>query len=330
MNNRRKLVLAGIGVLALGVLALLLFLVLSPRDGGEIRVGAVLPLTGSAAVWGQNAKMGMDLAAEELNARGGINGRSLVILYEDSQSDPRTATSALQKLITSDRVHVVIGDIASSAVLAMAPMAERNQVVLLSPGASNPDISNAGEFVFRNWQSDALEGEVDARYAFATLGWRRAACLSVNNAYGTGLTRVFTDTFTSLGGEIVAQESFSQGATDLRAQVVRVAAANADGVFMPGYPPEMAAALRQMRETGVSLHILSVQAFDDPEILQRAGDAAEGVVFSVPKPPDTTIPVVANFRSAYTTKYLKDPGVCSDTGYDAIRIVAWAAERGLR
>lgn len=292
-----------------------------------IRIGSVLPLTGSAAVWGQNAKMGMDLALEEINTSRGIKGRELVVLYEDSQSDPKVATSALQKLITSDQVQVVIGDIASSSVLAMAPIAERNKVVLLSPGASNPDISKSGDFIFRNWQSDALEGEVDARYAFSTLKWKRVACLYVNNAYGTGLTKVFTETFISLGGEIVAQEAFPQGATDLRAQISRVHGAKPNGVFMPGYPPEMATALKQMTEIGVHLPVLSVQAFDDPEIVNRAGQAAEGVIFSVPKPPDSNSPPVAKFRSHYLKKYGKEPGVTSDTGYDALRIVAWAFEQ---
>lgn len=317
-------------VLGIVLIACVVFLLLRnhPSPSREIRLGSVLPLTGSAAVWGQNAKMGMDLAVSEINARGGVNGKTLHILYEDSQSDPKTATSSLQKLISANGVQSVIGDIASSSVLAMAPIAQRNHVVLLSPGASNPDISNAGDFIFRNWQSDALEGEVDARYAFSQLGWKRVACLFVNNAYGAGLTTVFSEIFGKLGGHIVAREGYAQGSTDLRAQTNNVAAAKPDGIYLPGYPPEMATALKQMRETGVHLPILSVQAFDDPEIVRRAGEAAEGVVFSVPKPPDPASSVVANFRSAYKSRYSKDPGVCSDTGYDAVRILAWAFDQG--
>jgi len=293
-----------------------------------VRIGAVLPLTGSAAVWGQNAKMGMDLAVQEINADGGINGRNVDVLYQDSQSDPQTATSALQELITAQHIQAVIGDIASSSVLAMAPIADRNQVLLLSPGASNPEISNAGSYIFRNWQSDALEGQLDARYASSALRWKRVACLYVNNAYGAGLEKVFADTFKGLGGEIVDEAPFPQGTTDVRAQIASVAAAKPDGIYMPGYPPEMAVALKQMKETGVSVPILSVQAFDDPEIIKLAGNAADGVVYSIPKPPDPSDPVVANFRSAYSKAYGKQPGVCSDTGYDALRIIAWAFEQG--
>lgn len=320
--------------LLLVVAAIMITLILSRGKGDSdsrlVTVGAVLPLTGSAAVWGQNARMGIDLAVSEINATGGVNGRPLRVLYEDSRSDTKDATSALQKLISVNNIQVVIGDIASSSVLAMAPIAERNKVVLLSPGASNPDISHAGDFIFRNWQSDALEGEVDARYAFEQLKWRRLGCLYVANAYGTGLIDVFTNYFARLGGEIVAKESFPQGATDLRAQITRLKASSIDGLFMPGYPPEMATALKQMKELNYKIPILSVQAFNDPEIIQRAGNAAEGVVFSIPTPPESKDPVVSNFHSHYMETYQKEPGVCSDTGYDALRIVASALNAGAK
>ncbi len=123
----------------------------------EIKIGAVLPLTGSEGIWGENAKMGIEIALAEINSSGGVKGKSVRLIYEDSQSLPSNAVSALQKLISTDKVCVVIGDIASSSVLAMAPIVEKEHVVLLSPGASNPDISKSGDYIFRNWQSDALE-----------------------------------------------------------------------------------------------------------------------------------------------------------------------------
>jgi branched-chain amino acid transport system substrate-binding protein len=272
----------------------------------------------------------MQLGLEEINTTGGIDGHKIVIIYEDSQSEPKMAVTALQKLITTDHVQVVIGDIASSSVLAMAPIAESNQVVLLSPGASSPDISKAGHFIFRNWQSDLLEGTADAAFAQSKLHWRRVACLYVNNAYGTGLSRVFEETFSSRGGEIVGKEAFPQGATDIKAQITKIASSQPDGIYMPGYPREMATALKQMQELGIKIQVLSVQAFDDPEIIDRADQAAEGVVFSVPKPPNSQDPIVASFRSSYIDKYGKEPGVTSDTGYDAIRIVGMALRQGAR
>ena len=322
-------------ILATGAAAIVVVLLIagyvftqSAKNDAPFKIGAVLPLTGSAAIWGKNSQQGIDLALKEINDAGGIKGRKITVVYEDSQSEPKNATTALQKLITADRVPAVIGDIASSSVLAMAPIAESNKVVLLSPGASNPDISNAGQYIFRNWQSDALEGRLDAEYASATLKWKRAATLYINNAYGSGLAKVFTETFTRIGGQIIASESFTQGSTDIRAQITKIASAKPDGIYMPGYPPEMIIILKQMKELGVAIPILSVQAFDDPAIISSVGDAADGVIFSVPKPPDQTNPIVANFRKKYVDTYGKEPGVTSDTGYDALRIIAYAIEHG--
>ncbi len=298
------------------------------KEEKEIKIGAVLPLTGSAAVWGENSKMGLEIALEEANAAGGVKGKKVNLIIEDSQSDPAKAVSALQKLISTDNVPVVIGDIASSSVLAMAPIAEKAKVVLLSPGASNPDISKAGEFIFRNWQSDALEGEIDAKFVFENLGHKNVAVLYVNNAYGTGLKTVFEDSFQKSGGKILASESFEQGATDMRSQLNKIRNLKLDAIYMPGYPPEMALLLRQAKEMGIKIPFLSVQAFDDLKILQTAKDAAEGVIFSVPKPPDPSNPVVKNFIDKYKQKFSRDPGVTSDTGYDALKIIVWAMNQG--
>lgn len=272
--------------------------------------------------------MGMDLALKEINGDGGVKGRKLEIVYEDSQSEPTKATSSLQKLITTDRVQVVIGDIASSSVLAMASIAEKAKVVLLSPGASNPDISKAGEYIFRNWQSDALEGEEDAKFAYEQLGYRKVAFLYIDNAYGTGLMNVFAKHFTELSGIVLVKESFSQGAVDMKTQLIKIKEAKPDAIYMPGYPPEMAIALKQTKELRISIPFLSTQAFDDPKILQLAGKAADGVSFSVPKPPDSTEKIVQDFMNKYKGTYNREPGVTSDTGYDAVKIIAWAIENG--
>lgn len=319
-----------IGIAAIVIVALIVTLIVKwpTEEPEEIRIGAVLPLTGSAAVWGENAKMGLEIALEEVNKAGGVKNRKIALIFEDSQSDPARAVSSLRKLISVDKVPVVIGDIASSSVLAMAPVAEKEKVVLLSPGASNPDISEAGEYIFRNWQSDALEGKLDAEFAYERLGYRRMGVLYVNNAYGSGLKTVFEDSFKNLGGEILASESFDQGATDMRTQLNKIASLNPDGIYMPGYPPEMAIVLVQAKELGLRVSFLSVQAFDDPKILQTAKDAAEGVIFSVPTPPDPNNPVVRDFIHEYKERFAREPGVCSDTGYDALKIIVWAMKRG--
>ncbi len=290
------------------------------QEPDTITIGAILPLSGSAAPYGQNAQRGIDLAVSEVNASGGIDGKQVVVLYEDSKTEPKEAVSALEKLYNSNGVRYVIGDINSTGLLAMAPIAERSKILLLSPGASNPKISDAGDYIFRNWHSDALEGQVGAAHALNALGWKTAAVLYVNAAYGAGLAETFREEFDRLGGKTIAYEAYPQDATNMREQISKILAGNPDGLYLPGWPKEMAVALRQLKELGSTLPILSAQGFDDPSILELAGDAAEGVVFSVPEQPDPNDKTVKAFLEVYKARHDKEPGVCSAAGYDALRI----------
>ena len=315
-----------IAVAIVAIIAIVVVIVWSTteRQPNTITIGAILPLSGSAAPYGQNAKRGIDLAISEINSNGGINGMRVAVLYEDSKTEPKEAVSALQKLFNSNGVRYVIGDINSTGLLAMAPVAEKNKILLLSPGASNPKISDAGDYIFRNWHSDALEGQVDAECAFKALRWRTAAVLYVNAAYGAGLAETFKQEFGRLGGKIVAYEAYPQDATNMREQISKILASKPEGLYLPGWPKEMSVALKQLKELGSIIPIISVQGFDDPSILKLAGSAAEGVVFSVPKNPDPNDPTVKSFNERYKRRYGEDPGVCSAAGYDALRIYAHA------
>jgi branched-chain amino acid transport system substrate-binding protein len=299
-----------------------------PQSKEPIRVGAVLALTGSASVWGENSKEGIELALEELNAAGGVNGTPIRVIYEDSKSEPRAAVDALRKVISSDKVPVVIGDIASSNVLAMSPVAESEKVVLISPGASNPDISNAGDYIFRNFPSDALEGQVDAEYAYRQLGWRKIAVLNIRNAYGEGISRVFKRAFAELGGALGLEDAFDQGTIDFRAQLTKLKDIAPNGVFLAGYPDEMARLLIQAKELQIKTPFLSTQAFDDAQVLKIAGRSAEGVIFSTPAPPSDADPKATEFRQNYRRKFGKEPGLMSDTAYDAMKMIALAITKG--
>lgn len=312
-----------IAACAVGLLAVVIWV--SGRDENDaVKIGAILPLTGSAAPYGQNAKRGIELSLSEINSQGGLNGKPLQVLYEDSKTEPKEAVAALRKLHHAQGVRFIIGDINSTGVLAMAPIAEREHIILLSPGASNPKISDAGEYVFRNWHSDALEGKVGAEYAYSKMGWKRAAVLYVNAAYGAGLAETFRSEFHKLGGKIVAYEAYPQDATDMREQISRILAAKPKGIYLPGWPKEMSVALRQLDELGWEGPVMSAQGFDDPSILELAGSAAEGVVFSVPQEPEPGNKLVKHFNQEYGERYDKEPGVCSASGYDALRIFAHA------
>ena len=313
-------------VLTISLIFLLTLAGCGEQKPESVTIGAVLPLTGSGAIWGQNAKKGIDLALDEINSAGGVKGTKIEVVYEDSETLPKSAVSAFRKLIDTHQIEVCIADIASSNVLAMAPIAESNKIVIISPGASSPEITGAGEYIFRNWSSDALQGVYSAKMAYNVLKFRKVAIVYVNNAYGVGLRDVFTKEFKKLGGEVLIAEAFKQEDTDFRMQLTKIKNANPDGIYLPGYPKEIPLLLKQAKELGLDKQILATEAFEDPKILEVAGDAAEGVIFSYPKPADQKEKVVSDFISNYKKRYGEEPGICSDTGYDAIRIIAWAME----
>lgn len=280
-----------------------------------IKIGAILPLTGGAAVWGINSKNGIEIARKHFDKDNDIE-----IIYLDSKSKPADAVAALEKIISTNKdIKVIIGDIASSNVLAMSSTAEKNKIILLSPGASNPDISNAGDYIFRNWQSDSLEAVADLDYAKQNLKWAKVATLYINNAYGKGLEKVFVDRASKENIKIIKRLTFQQDQKDFRSLISKLKTLNIDGIYMPGYPVEMGLILKQMKEIKYQPKILATQAFDDPQIAKVSGDISN-VIYSTPKPPSIKSPTVARFKQSYKNTYNVESGVTSDTGYDAFMI----------
>ena len=259
---------------------------------------------------------------EQINASGGVLGRKLEVVYEDTQALAKEGVSAYRKLVTIDKVSAIIDDSVSGVTLAMAPMAEKDKVVILATGATAPAISEAGDFIFRIWNSDAYEGEVAAKHAYEDLDSRSAAILYINNDYGKGLEQVFTLEFTKLGGKVAASESFAQSATNLRTQLTKIKAAKPDVLYLVGFPKETPIALKQARELQLDVPVLGTVVIHDPNLIEAAGEAAEGLSFPFPK--DATGEHVEAFRAAFRVKYGEDPPVVADVGYDAVKMLARA------
>ena len=299
------------------------------KEPEEVKIGAVLPLTGDAAKWGESSKRAIDLAIDEINTGGGINGKKIKVIYEDDQGNAAAGTSAMNKLATVDKVPVVIGALFSSVTLAMAPIAESNKVVLISPASTAPKISEAGDYIFRNVAPDTFEAKEMAAFALKKVKFKRVAILYINNDYGVGLKNVFETEFKTLGGEIVGVESFEQGGTDFRAQLTKIKNAKPDAVYMPGYPPEMAQIMKQARELKISTQFLSVTVFEDAKVLEIAGKAAEGVIYTTQVfDPEAKDEVVQKFVTAYRDRYQATPDIFAGLSYDAAKIVALAMQQG--
>ncbi len=287
-----------------------------------IKIGAILPLTGSGALWGQNAQKGIKLALEQLNRNGGINGKKVEVIFEDSKSVPNEAVSAFRKLIDIDKIQCSIVDMISSNVLALAPIAEQKKVVIISPGASSPDITNAGEYTFRNWPSDAFQGEELAKFVFTKKNIKKVAILYIENSFGESLKKVFTATFENLGGNVVLSEPFKQGSVDFRPQVAKVKSSNPEGIVLFTYPVEALKLVKQIKSANINAQLFATAEIEDPTVLTES--SFEGLIYAFPKPADRNQKEVADFISAYKSKYNEEPGIVADVAYDAFNILCKA------
>lgn len=286
-----------------------------------IKVGAVLPLTGDAAQAGRNTKQGIDLCLEQINSSGGIDGKKIEVIYEDCKGDPKEAVSSIQKLINIDKVPAVIDNSLSNVTLAMAPIANKNEVILLATGASSPKITNAGDYVFRIWNSDLLEGEVTAEFTNKELGINKISELVINNDYGLGLKEAFTKKFTDLGGKIISQEMFNPGDNDFKNQIAKVLQHDFEALYLVGYPTECSRIITQLKSLGFKGIIIGTVVMADPIIQKAIEETGYECYYPVPEQPDPTQPSVSDFINAYKKKYNQDPPMLADVGYDAIDII---------
>src|ERR1019366_8485438 len=238
---------------AIRLLALAAFAVVMHAQD-PIKVGEYASLTGKEAGWGQTSHHGVVLAIEEINAAGGVLGRKLELIYEDNQSKSGESATAARKLLSRDKVIALIGEISSGRSLEVAPIAQAAHVPMIAPAATNPKITQTGDYVFRATYIDDFQGAVMAKFAQNDLKARRVAILSsVSNAYSVGLAKIFRDTFTTGGGAVVTEMNYAEGDKDFRAQLTALKAAGVDAVFLPGYYTEAALIARQARDLGLTL-----------------------------------------------------------------------------
>ncbi len=290
----------------------------------KIKIGVVTPLTGDASNFGEWTQEGLELAKDEINAKGGVNGKQIELIYEDGKCMPKEALNAIQKLITVDKVSVVIGEICSSATLTMASVAEEAQIILMSTASSSPKITDAGDYVFRNWPSDIFEAGAMAEFANKK-GYKTAAIIYVNNDYGLGLRDIFNENF---DGNIVAIESYEQESADFRTQLTKIKSANPDSIFIGGYTNEIARIVTQIKEIGLDAQTLSVSTAESEEALGIAGDALEGLYYSS-FAIDEARGEAKGYQERFQAKYGKQSEIFAATAYDALKIIAQAMENGI-
>ena len=288
-----------------------------PTSNEPIKIGWIGPLTGDAASIGQNEQAAVEVAVDEVNKAGGVNGQPIQVIYEDGQCAGTAASTAANKLINVDKVPVILGGTCSGETMAFTSVAEQSKTVVLSPCSSNPAITNAGDYIFRDYPSDNYQGTFAANYIFNTLGKKKVAVLYIQNDYAVGIRGVFVDAFKKLGGTIVADESAAASATDFRAQLTKIKAANPDLVYSLGMADEATVSIKQARGLGINVPFFGGDAWGDAKIWSGLGQAGEGSMYT-----SLSTPLTDTFKAAVKAKAGTDVTDCSAEAYDGLKILA--------
>ncbi len=295
------------GAVRIPILLLALLLALSIGCTGDesdapYRIGAMDALTGVGESYGNPLLQAKLLAVEEINAAGGINGRELELIVEDSKCAAQDAITAYNKLTDVDGVRIILGTSCSGAMLGAAPLAEEEGVVLLSPSATSPDIAEAGDYIFRTAINDLQLG-VDIGNLLWVDGARRIATITESTDYAEGARRTAVAQFESLGGTIAAAEHYSSEVVDFRSQLTKLLSEEPDALLLAAQGEASGGTIiRQARELGYAGPIYSEVVPTGPEALNVAGDAATGLKAVVPNP-DLSSAAGRDFLASFKSRY---------------------------
>jgi len=252
------------------------------------RFGLAMPLTGSQALYGQDQVKAAEWAVAEINKAGGVNGKKLEMIVLDTQADPQLGIQMTNRLVSVEKVPVFI-TAWSGVVKAVAPIANDNHVVELSVGASSPDVAKLGDYVYTTFPLADIDITAVAKYAFASMGKKKAAVVYINNETGIVPAEVYQKVFKAAGGEIVAVETYDPKATDFTGVLLKVRAANPDIIHLHGLVSDIPQVIAQMRQLGLTQPVTSYSAAFNPKLIQQLGAAAEGVIATslAPGPEDS-------------------------------------------
>ncbi|CAM4156585.1 ABC transporter substrate-binding protein [Treponema peruense] len=313
MKKGIKNVLLGTAVVS----AMMMAASCSGKKNDTIKIGGIAPLSGGVAVYGVECKNGIDLAVEEINAAGGINGQKIEFICEDDEGDSAKSVNAYKKLVTKDRVKVIIGSLTSGCTMAITNLAQAQKVVQIAPAATAVAITDAGNYVFRACYTDPFQGKIGGKFAYENLGTKKAAILyDIGNDYSVGLTDNFTAEYTSMGGSIVSKESYSTGDKDFNAQLTKIKAANPEVIYLPDYYGTVALIAKQLRAQGINVPIVGADGWDG--LTDNAGDEVLNGYYSNHYSEDSSSAAVQTFVKAFKAKYNKAPNSFAVLGYDCV------------
>ncbi len=297
------------------------------ENADEIKIGHYASLTGSEATFGVSTDNGIKLAVAERNAAGGVKGKKIKLITYDNQGKPQESVVAVTRLIDQDKVVAVLGEVASSRSLAGAPVCQRKGVPMVTPSSTNPDVTSVGNMISRVCFIDPFQGYVGAKFARENLNLSKGATLyNRAQAYSSGLSNNFVESFKKLGGTVVSEQAYSDGDNDFSAQLTAIRAKGAEFIYIPGYYTEVVNIAKQARRLGMNVPLIGGDGWDSEE-LRNAGDTLNGCYFSNHYSHEDTRPEVVEFIAKYQKEYGKVPDGLAALGYDAARLLFDAMDR---
>ncbi|HEY9593073.1 MAG TPA: ABC transporter substrate-binding protein, partial [Spirochaetia bacterium] len=247
------------------------------QEKTALTFGVSGPLTGDWAQYGAQWKKGFDLALGKINAGGGVKGRQLAYVFEDSQSDPKQSVVVAQKFVADARIIAELGDFSSTASMAASPIYQRAGLVQLGFTNSNPAFTTGGDYMWSNSTTQKDDAPNLAQYAVTELGLKRLGVFYLNTDWGKSTYDLFAKSVADIGGTVVDSEAYLPTDKDFRAAISTVAAAGPDGIVFISYDTDGALIAQQLKAQGVRLPIVADVAIYSPEFLKLGGDAVEGV-----------------------------------------------------
>ena len=300
--------------------------------GDTIKIGVNFELSGDVATYGEANVQGIEMAAEEINKAGGIDGKQIELVKYDTKSDAAEATTLATKLMTQDKVITVIGPATSGGMKATIPVAEQNKIPVVSGSATADDVTvdanGDKQYVFRTCFNDSFQGTAAANYAVKKFDAKKAVILRDSSSdYSKGLADAFRTTFTEAGGEIVSEDAYAKGADNFNAVMTKFKGQQFDVIYLPGYYTEAGKAIKQARDLGVTQPILGGDGFDSPVLAEQAGAQLTDVYYTNHYSSEDQDPKVQEFIKAFKAKYNTDPNAFNALGYDTLKFVADGVKR---
>lgn len=319
-----KKVLSLVLVLALAMTTILTGC--SGADSGAVKLGLLAPTSGGLAPYGQAVKNATEMAIAEINAAGGINGKDVELVFYDNEGDATKSVNLFNKLVDSDKIDALIGPVISTTSLAVAPIANEAKIPMISPTATNKDVTPAYEYVFRACYIDPYQGSVVATFAADNLSAKKAAVLvNVGSDYSVGLADAFKATFESKGGTITDSEGYTDSDKDFNAVLTKIKASEPDVIFIPDYFNMVGPIASQIRELGIEAVLLGGDGWDG--IHNEYAEVAKGNFFANHYATTDEDPIVQNFIKSYEEKFGETPNALGALAYDATIVMVEAFKK---